>query len=67
MVLLEEFYFVSTISTQKIFVSSIISFDIYKRYINYHASNKQLVRFSYHGVIFFGLFAADISLMLHYV
>lgn len=57
----------STVSAQMISVSSIISFDIYKRYINYHASNKLLIRISHFGVVFFGLFAAGFSLMLHYV
>lgn len=57
----------STVSAQLISVSSIISFDIYRAYIKPDATNKQLITVSHLGVIFFGLFAAGFSLMLHYV
>lgn len=57
----------STVSAQMISVSSIVSFDIYKKYINPGAQNKHMIRVSHFGVIFFGLFAAGFSLMLHYV
>ncbi|CAK7898530.1 urea active transporter [[Candida] anglica] len=57
----------STVSAQMISVSSIISFDIYKKYIKPDAKNKQLIRISHLGVISFGLFAAGFSVMLHFV
>ncbi|ODV96343.1 hypothetical protein PACTADRAFT_41131 [Pachysolen tannophilus NRRL Y-2460] len=57
----------STVSAQMISVSSIMSFDIYKSYINKDAQNHQLIRLSHFGVVFFGLFSAGFSLMLHYV
>ncbi|KAK6204513.1 urea transport protein [Scheffersomyces amazonensis] len=57
----------STVSAQMISVSSILTFDIYKKYINPKAANKQMIRVSHIGVIFFGIAAAAFSLMLHYV
>lgn len=57
----------STVSAQMISVSSILSFDIYKKYINPDAQNHQMIRVSHFGVIFFGLFSAGFSVMLHYV
>ncbi|WEJ97317.1 hypothetical protein PSN45_004867 [Yamadazyma tenuis] len=57
----------STVSAQLISVSSIVSFDIYKTYINKEATNRQILRVSHFGVVFFGLFAAGFSVMLHYV
>lgn len=57
----------STVSAQMISVSSIISFDIYKKYIKPDAQNKHLIRISHFGVVFFGLFSAGFSIMLHYV
>ncbi|CAM9024311.1 unnamed protein product [Wickerhamomyces anomalus] len=57
----------STVSAQLISVSSIISFDVYRNYINPKATNKQLINVSHLGVIFFGLFSAGFSIMLHYV
>lgn len=57
----------STVSAQMISVSSILSFDIYKKYIKPDAQNHQMIRVSHFGVIFFGLFAAGFSVMLHYV
>ncbi|ODQ77282.1 hypothetical protein BABINDRAFT_163560 [Babjeviella inositovora NRRL Y-12698] len=56
----------STASAQMISVSSIISFDIYKKYIKPDATNKHLINVSHFGVVFFGLFAAGFSLVLHY-
>lgn len=56
-----------TVSAQLISVSSIVSFDIYKRYINPTANNKQMIRVAHYGVVLFGLFAAAFSVMLHYV
>ncbi|ODV74559.1 sodium:solute symporter family protein CYBJADRAFT_193886 [Cyberlindnera jadinii NRRL Y-1542] len=57
----------STVSAQTISVSSILSFDVYRAYINPDAGNKELIRVSHAGVIFFGFFAAGFSIMLHYV
>lgn len=57
----------STVSAQTISVSSILSFDVYRTYINPKANNKQLIRLSHVTVVFFGLFAAAFSLMLNYV
>ena len=56
----------STVSAQTISVSSILSFDIYRAYINPDAGNKELIRVSHFGVVFFGFFAAGFSIMLHY-
>lgn len=57
----------STVSAQLISVSSILSFDIYRNYINPKATDKQLINVSHLGVVFFGLFSAGFSIMLHYV
>ncbi|CUM68058.1 uncharacterized protein PRCAT00005773001 [Priceomyces carsonii] len=57
----------STVSAQMISVSSIMSFDIYKKYINKDADNHQMIKVSHIGVVFFGLFSAGFSIMLHYV
>jgi Na+/proline symporter len=57
----------STLSAQVIAVSSIISFDIYRTYINRSASDIDVIRWSHYGVIFFAVFAAAFSTMLHYV
>lgn len=56
----------STVSAQMISVSSILSFDIYKKYINPNAQNHQMIRVSHFGVIFFGLFSTGFSVVLYY-
>jgi Na+/proline symporter len=56
----------STLSAQVISVSSIISFDIYRRYVNSRASDRDVIRWSHIGVVFFGLFSACFSTALHY-
>lgn len=56
----------STISAQVISVSSIISFDIYRQYINREAKDRDAIRWSHIGVVGFGLFAAAFSTALHY-
>ncbi|KKY22146.1 putative urea active transporter [Phaeomoniella chlamydospora] len=56
----------STLSAQVISVSSIISFDIYRRYFNRRASDRDVIRWSHIGVVFFGLFSACFSTALHY-
>ncbi|KAF4257325.1 hypothetical protein KXW28_003122 [Aspergillus fumigatus] len=57
----------STLSAQVIAVSSILSFDVYREYFNRHASDRQIIRASHFGVIFFAAFSAGFSTMLHYV
>ena len=56
----------STLSAQVIAVSSIISFDIYRQYINKLATDRDVIRWSHVGVVFFGLFSACFSTVLHY-
>ncbi|KAJ3546469.1 hypothetical protein NM208_g1983 [Fusarium decemcellulare] len=56
----------STISAQVISVSSIISFDIYRRYFNRNATDEDAIRWSHIGVVFFGLFSAAFSTALFY-
>ena len=56
----------STLSAQVIAVSSIISFDIYRQYVNRSATDRDVIKWSHIGVIFFGLFSACFSTILHY-
>lgn len=56
----------STLSSSMIGVSSIISFDIYRSYINPSATDKQIVRISHLGVVFHGIFITGFALMLNY-
>ncbi|AEO66748.1 uncharacterized protein THITE_2115106 [Thermothielavioides terrestris NRRL 8126] len=56
----------STISAQVISVSSIISFDIYRQYINKRATDGDVIRWTHIGVVSFGLFSACFSTALHY-
>lgn len=57
----------STLSAQVIAVSSILSFDVYREYFKKAASDRDLIRSSHFGVIFFAAFSAGFSTMLHYV
>lgn len=57
----------STLSAQVIAVSSIISFDIYRTYFNRRATDRDVIRWSHYGVVFFGVFSAAFSTLLHYV
>ncbi|KAI5949027.1 hypothetical protein KGF57_004989 [Candida theae] len=57
----------STVSAQMVSVSSILTFDIYKKYINSQAHNKSLILVSHIGCIIFTFGAAGFSIMLHYV
>lgn len=57
----------STLSAQVIAVSSILSFDVYREYFKKSASDRDIIRFSHFGVIFFAAFSAGFSTMLHYV
>lgn len=56
----------STLSAQVISVSSIITFDIYRPYINKNAKDSDVIRWSHIGVVFFGLFSAAFSTALYY-
>ncbi|KAJ5989830.1 hypothetical protein N7522_010037 [Penicillium canescens] len=57
----------STLSAQVIAVSSILSFDVYREYFKRKATDRDLIRSSHFGVIFFAAFSAGFSTMLHYV
>lgn len=57
----------STLSAQVIAVSSILSFDVYRLYFKKAASDRDIIRASHLGVIFFAAFSAGFSTMLHYV
>lgn len=56
----------STVSSSMIAVSSIISFDFYHTYINRKATDKQVIRVSHAGVIFYGIFITGIALAMNY-
>jgi Na+/proline symporter len=57
----------STLSAQVIAVSSILSFDVYREYFKRSATDRDVIRASHLGVIFFAAFCAGFSTMLHYV
>ena len=57
----------STVSAQMVSVSSIVSFDIYKRYMNPNAQNKSMIKVSHVTCVVFGFGIAGFSVMLHYV
>ncbi|KAK7432937.1 hypothetical protein QQZ08_000408 [Neonectria magnoliae] len=56
----------STVSSSMIAVSSILSFDVYKTYVNPKASDKRLVHVSHLAVVFHGIFITAVSLALNY-
>lgn len=56
----------STVSSSMIAVSSILSFDVYKTYMNPRASDKRLVKVSHLTVITHGIFITGIALALNY-
>lgn len=56
----------STVSSSMIAVSSILSFDLYKTYINPQASDKRLMKVSHLAVVFHTIFITGISLALNY-
>lgn len=56
----------STLSAQVIAVSSILSFDVYREYFKKTATDRDLIRSSHFGVVFFAVFSAGFSTMLHY-
>ena len=57
----------STLFAQVIAVSSIISFDVYRTYINKRATDIDVMRWSHYGVMYFEIFSAASSTLLHYV
>lgn len=56
----------STVSSSMIAVSSILSYDIYKTYLNPKATDKQIVGVSHLTVIIHGVFITGISIALNY-
>ncbi|KAF2439109.1 hypothetical protein P171DRAFT_131833 [Karstenula rhodostoma CBS 690.94] len=56
----------STVSSSMIAVSSILSFDVYKTYLNPRASDKTLVHVSHLTVVFHGVFITAVALALNY-
>ncbi|KAJ9132246.1 Urea active transporter [Pleurostoma richardsiae] len=56
----------STVSSSMIAVSSILSFDLYKTYIDPKASDKKLVKVSHLAVVFHAIFITAVSLALNY-
>lgn len=56
----------STISSSVIAVSSIISLDVYRTYINPKATDRKTMQVSHIGVIVHGAFMAGFALMLNY-
>jgi hypothetical protein len=56
----------STVSSSMIAVSSILSFDLYKTYINPKATDKKLVHVSHLTVVIHGVFITGISIALNY-
>jgi hypothetical protein len=56
----------STVSSSMIAVSSIISLDFFRTYINPHASDRRTLQVSHWGVVFHGCFMAGFAIMLEY-
>lgn len=56
----------STVSSSMIAVSSIISLDGYRTYINPRASDRMTLKVSHLGVVFHGIFMAGFAIMLQY-
>ncbi|KAJ6016077.1 hypothetical protein N7540_010668 [Penicillium herquei] len=56
----------STISSSMIAVSSILSYDLYKTYINPRVTDKNLVRVSHLTVVLHGVFITGISIAMNY-
>jgi hypothetical protein len=57
----------STVSSSVIAVSSIISLDFYRSYINPRASDRKILKVSHWGVVGHGCFMAGFAIMLQYV
>lgn len=56
----------SSISSSMIAVSSIISLDFFRTYINPNASDRKTLQVSHWGVVFHGFFMAGFAIMLEY-
>jgi hypothetical protein len=56
----------STVSSSMIAVSSIISLDFFRTYVNPHASDRKTLKVSHWGVVFHGCFMAGFAIMLEY-
>ncbi|PYH95628.1 hypothetical protein BO71DRAFT_350946 [Aspergillus ellipticus CBS 707.79] len=56
----------STVSSSMIAVSSILSFDMYKTYVNPKASDRRLLHVSHIAVVFHAIFITGISIALNY-
>ena len=56
----------STVSSSMIAVSSILSFDLYKTYVNPKASDHRLVKVSHLAVVFHACFITGIAIALNY-
>src|ERR1700761_7848746 len=56
----------STVSSSMIAVSSIISLDLFRAYINPRASDRKILKVSHWGVVFHGCFMAGFAIMLEY-
>jgi Na+/proline symporter len=52
-------------SAELVAVSSIITYDIYKRYFNPHATEKQILRVSHLGVVGFGIFMGILGVIFY--
>ncbi|BFZ61126.1 urea active transporter [Saitoella coloradoensis] len=57
----------SSSSAELISVSSVLTYDVYRAYINPKATSAQLVRFSHACVIGFGIFMGAIATILNYL
>jgi hypothetical protein len=57
----------STVSSSVIAVSSIISLDFYRSYVNPKASDRKILKVSHWGVVGHGAFMAGFAIMLQYV
>lgn len=56
----------STVSSSMIAVSSILSFDVYKTYLNPKATDQKLVKVSHLTVVLHGVFMSGIAIALNY-
>lgn len=56
----------STVSSSMIAVSSIISLDFFRTYVNPKASDRKILKVSHWGVVGHGLFMAGFAIMLEY-
>ncbi|KAF4463224.1 DUR3-Urea permease [Fusarium albosuccineum] len=57
----------STLSAQILAVSSVLTFDIYRVYLNRESTNEQVIRWGHIGVVLFGVVAAGFTAMFHYI